>query len=246
MIHFGLLGLQLKHSFSKSYFNTKFKRQASPFYYENFEITSAGDVHEIIENNKTLIGLNVTFPFKEKIMSFLDEYSSDAKKIGAVNTIKIFRKKQNYRLKGFNTDTFGFEKYLENKTTQHALILGSGGASKAVQYVCQKHQIGYTVASRQKQTNTLLYEDLKHLDFSLVNTIVHCTPLGTFPNVDACVDFPFKKLNDRHFVIDLIYNPSETLFLRLAKAQGATTLNGLKMLEYQAEKSWEIWNNSQF
>ncbi len=205
--------------------------------YEIFDIEDISEVNRVFAE-PTLIGLNVTIPYKEKILPFLDELSDEAEKIGAVNCIVI---KDNIR-KGYNTDANGFEKtLLLHRKTQHtsALVLGNGGAAKAVYYVLNKLQIPFQSVYRSGDLN---FKNLTAENVAENLLIIQCTPVGTFPNVQDCLDFPFEGLSQQHLVIDLIYNPEFTAFLQNAAARGAQTVNGYYMLEQQAEKNWEIWN----
>lgn len=240
---FGLIGKNISYSFSKKHFTAKFETAGESGYsYENFDIPEVGEFLEILENNPNLAGLNVTIPYKEAVIPFLDKISKKATEIGAVNTIRFTKKG---KTKGYNTDWYGFKDSLEPLLKPHhkkALILGTGGASKAVAYALYQLGIGYLFVSRKPQKNTLEYNQLSEYIFSEYTIIINCTPLGTAPNIDAAPKIPFEFFTENHIAYDLIYNPSETLFLRKAKANGAVTKNGLEMLELQAEKAWEIWN----
>ncbi|WDF48639.1 shikimate dehydrogenase [Chryseobacterium sp. KACC 21268] len=235
---FGLLGKNISYSFSKKYFEEKFRKLFLKDYsYNFFDIPEIDHLNSVTEN-PNLVGMNVTIPYKQAIIPFLDELSDEASQIGAVNCVSF----QNGKKIGYNTDAFGFEKtLLINKKEHHkkALILGDGGAAKAVRYILDKHNIEHKTVSRKSEINfENLSEDL--VRDSLV--IVQTTPVGTFPNIEDAVPFPFDAITDKHYVIDLIYNPSETAFLRRSAEKGATTLNGFYMLEQQAEKAWEVWN----
>jgi len=236
---FGLLGKNISYSFSKKYFEEKFKKLFLKNHsYNFFDIAEIENFNSIIEN-QNLIGMNVTIPYKQAIIPFLDELSEEALQIGAVNCVRF----QNGKKTGYNTDAFGFEKtLLINKKEYHkkALILGDGGAAKAVRYILDKHKIEHQTVSRKSEINfENLSEDLVRDSLLIIQT----TPVGTFPNIDDSVQFPFDAITDKHYVIDLIYNPSETAFLRKSAEKGAMTLNGFYMLEQQAEKAWEIWNS---
>ena len=235
---FGLLGKNISYSFSKKYFEEKFRKLFLKDYsYDFFDIDHIDRVDAII-SRPNLIGMNVTIPYKQAIIPYLDALSEEAEKIGAVNCVSFRDGKKT----GYNTDAYGFEKtLLIHKKDNHktALILGDGGAAKAVKYVLNKHQIKHQTVSRKSEIN------FENLSPDLVRDsllIIQTTPVGTFPNVDLCVDFPFEAITDKHYVIDLIYNPTETAFLKKSAEKGATTLNGFYMLEQQAEKAWEIWN----
>ncbi len=253
---FGLLGKSLGHSFSKDYFTKKFSELNLNYSYQNIEIENISDIIPFIKENKNLKGFNVTVPYKEEIIPFLDFIDDTAKEVGAVNTVKIY----DYgRLKGFNTDVIGFEKLLEESQSRkdtkshsfsNALIFGSGGASKAVQYVLNKKNIPYKIVSRAFKLGVrsvelgVGYDEINATGFSPYSIIINTTPVGMFPNVNECLELPYSTIESRHIFIDLIYNPEETLFLKNARLNGASTYNGLKMLHEQAEASWRIWNNS--
>lgn len=241
-MQFGLIGKFLSHSFSKAYFEKKFADQKLKDYsYVNFQVNTISEFRKILDSN-SLTGLNVTVPYKEEVIPLLDELDEEAKLIGAVNCIKI----TNGRTKGYNTDAYGFRQsikpFLEPKHNK-ALILGTGGSSKAVAFALK--QIGvevYFVTSSNKKTeNTFFYSELNEIILSQFLLIVNCTPLGMFPEVDRCPDIPYQFVSSDHLIYDLIYNPEETLFLKKCKQKGATTINGLSMLHLQAEKGWEIW-----
>lgn len=240
----GLLGRNIGYSFSKNYFSEKFKSEniEGDFSYENFDLASCDALPEILKTNPELIGLNVTIPYKEEIIPFLDELSEDARKIGAVNTIKILA---DGKLRGENTDYYGFIEALKPLLKPHhqrALILGTGGAAKAIAFGLTQLNIPSHFVSRESRAETISYADLTPELLSTHEIIVNCTPLGTFPNVDHCPPIPYALLGPKHIAFDLIYNPEKTLFLAQAEAQGATIQNGYTMLINQAEKAWEIWN----
>jgi shikimate dehydrogenase len=234
----GIIGRNISYSFSKKYFEDKFQRLMLKNYsYTVFDLEDISEVVKVFEK-PNLIGLNVTIPYKEKILPYLDELSDEATKIGAVNCILI---KDNLK-KGFNTDVFGFEKtLLLHKKDFHtsALILGNGGAAKAVQYVLNSINIPFQTVSRNSDLN---FENITKEIVAENPLIIQCTPVGTFPNVDDCLDFPFEGMSEKHLIIDLIYNPNYTSFIKKASEKGAKTANGYYMLEQQAEKNWEIWN----
>jgi shikimate dehydrogenase len=239
----GLLGKNISYSFSVAYFKKKFEdEKIDNISYENFDIESISLFPNLIKNSTDLKGLNVTIPYKEAVTPFLDKLSKKAKEIGAVNTIRITK---NNKLIGYNTDCYGFEKSIKPFLKPHhknALILGTGGASKAIAYSLKKLNINYHYVSRNIKNgvafsyNTLTEEIIKGHQI-----IINCTPLGTFPNIDICPDIPYKAITKDHILYDLIYNPEETKFLKLGKQQQATTINGLNMLKLQAEKAWSIW-----
>lgn len=244
MRKFGLLGKKLEHSFSQRFFTDKFARERIDAVYSNFEISAIGDVQAILDN-EGLSGLNVTIPYKEAIIPFLDTLSDEAKAIGAVNTVAFYDGKTI----GYNTDAFGFHQsikpFLTNKH-ERALILGTGGAAKAVAYVFRSIGVDVITVSRTPQGGKEFpYEAINEHMLRACKVVVNCTPVGTFPNVDDCVPFPFEYLTDEHLIVDLIYNPEQTTFLRKSAENGATTLNGLSMLKEQALKAWGIWNNQE-
>ena len=243
MSKFGLIGKNIDYSFSKKFFSEKFERENLPHSYENFDIPSIDFFNEIISENIDLKGLNVTIPYKESIIPYLDFLDETAAKIGAVNTIKI---SENKKLTGFNTDFYGFQKALEKflpLPQKKALILGTGGASKAIAYALEMLGFGFKFVSRTENLQTISYEILNKSTIENHLLIVNCTPLGTFPNIHEYPAIPYEFVSEKHLLFDLIYNPSETEFLKLGKIRGAKTSNGLKMLELQAEKAWEIWNS---
>ena len=236
---FGLIGKNISYSFSKKYFTDKFSQlHLNNHQYELFDLKEIEEVENLFKNSE-IKGLNVTIPFKEKVITFLDELSDEAKEIGAVNTIKI----KNGKKTGFNTDAFGFEKTLLLHLKEHhknALILGNGGAAKAVKYILNKHNISFKIVARNSDLN---FENLTSELVSKSHLIIQTTPVGTFPNETDCLKFPFEALTEKHLIIDLIYNPNYTQFIKNAAAKNAKTLNGYYMLEQQAEKAWEIWNS---
>ncbi|WP_075342022.1 shikimate dehydrogenase family protein [Tenacibaculum agarivorans] len=242
---FGLLGKNISYSFSRGYFTEKFKSlNLKDHEYVNFDIQVIDELYDILKRNEAnLKGMNVTIPYKEEVIPFLDKIDRKAKKIGAVNTIKITK---SGKLKGYNTDFYGFRNSLKpllKKEHKKALILGTGGASKAIAYALKKLGIQYTFVSRTKKNEKMLtYGELTENIIKEYLLIVNTTPLGTHPNTSGKPDIPYNFITDKHILYDLIYNPSETLFLKLGKEKGATIKNGLEMLELQAEKAWEIWH----
>lgn len=238
----GLIGYPLKHSFSKKYFTEKFQKEnIQDFHYELFPLESIEHLPALLKKYPNLKGFNITIPYKEKVIEYLDEIHEDALSVGAVNTVKI----QNGVLKGYNTDVYGFEKSLTpllKPNHQNALILGTGGASKAIAFAFQKLNIHYTFISRTPNSNQLAYSDLSQDTIQNYSIIVNTTPLGTYPNIENSPNIPYHYLTNEYLLYDLVYNPAETQFLTFGKAQGATTKNGLEMLFLQAEKAWEIWN----
>ena len=240
---FGLLGRNINYSFSKGYFTDKFKNENfEGCTYENFDIQDIDAFADIIKNTPDLKGLNVTIPYKEAVIPFLDKLSKKAALIGAVNTIKITKKG---KLKGYNTDYYGFKKSLEPLLQSHhkkALILGTGGASKGVAFALDELNIPYTFVSREAKENAITYDRINATTFDNFQIIINSTPVGTSPNTEAFALIPYEYFTKNHIAFDLIYNPAETQFLKKAKVQGAQIKNGLDMLIFQAEKAWEIWN----
>ncbi len=246
MKQYGLIGYPLGHSFSKNYFNEKFHSEGIDAEYVNFEIPSIEDFPKIVTSHPQLAGLNVTIPYKEKVISYLDEVDKDAASIGAVNVIKFIRNKGKLKLKGYNSDVLGFTQSIEPLLERHhqkALILGTGGASKAVNYGL--HQLGLETrfVSRSRQNDsTITYADLTPQLMEEYKVIVNCTPVGMYPLADICPDIPYECLTPQHLLYDLLYNPNTTLFMKKGSEQGATVKNGLEMLLLQAFGSWDIWS----
>lgn len=244
MRKFGLIGRNISYSFSQNYFSIKFKDEnILDATYQNFDIQSINQFKKEILATDHLAGLNVTIPFKEEIIPLLDKVDKKAKKIGAVNTIKITKKG---KTKGYNTDCYGFKKSLKpllKKQHKNALILGTGGASKAIAYVLKQLNIDYKFVSRTASNNAdYTYTDLNQELINNHQIIINCTPVGTYPKVDQAPDIPYQFITLNHILYDLIYNPSTTLFLQEGKNKGATIINGYDMLVFQAEKAWKIWN----
>lgn len=242
---YGLLGYPLVHSFSQNYFNQKFESENIDAEYINFEIPDIGMLMEVVAENENLNGLNVTIPYKEQVIPFLDEIDQAASEVGAVNVIKFIRGKDGLRLKGYNSDIIGFTDSIKSLLKPHhqsALVLGTGGAAKAVSYSLRKLGLEVQLVSRRKSANTLVYEELTKNDLKTHKVIVNTTPLGMYPNVDTCPDIPYRYLTSQHLCYDLIYNPDETLFLKNSRQAGAQVKNGLEMLLLQAFASYSIWN----
>ena len=251
---FGLIGFPLTHSFSEKYFAEKFLREnISDANYKLFPIDSIERFPELITGNPNLVGLNVTIPYKEKVIPFLDELDETAKTVGAVNTITISTRPSSLAprpfLKGYNTDVYGFRQSIKPFLTsahERALILGTGGASKAVEYVLKQIGLDCIFVSREKKIikgkTILTYEELNSYVVDSCKLIVNCSPVGTFPNVNEFPKLPYASIGKNHLLYDLVYNPTETEFLKRGKTNGAETMNGLDMLKMQAERAWEIWN----
>jgi len=247
MKKYGLIGFPLTHSFSKRYFTEKFETEKIDSTYENFEIDDISKFPEIIKNNPEIIGLNVTIPYKEKVIPFLNELNDSSREIGAVNTVKITRTESGVFLKGFNTDTFGFETSLKPLLKEHhkkALILGTGGASKALKYVLTKLGIEFISASIEElKENEIKYDEIDEKMMKERLLIINATPLGTYPKTEAFPNIPYQFITEKHLLFDLVYNPEVTQFMAKGMQKGATVKNGYEMLLNQAIKSFEIWNS---
>ena len=246
MDKYGLIGYPLGHSFSQSYFNEKFQNENIDALYENFEIPSIENFPEIIETNPNLRGLNVTIPYKEKVISYLDVISPEAREIGAVNVIKVERKGKSTYLTGYNSNVIGFTRSIEpliEKYHKKALILGTGGASKAINYGLKSLGLETVFVSRYRKPDTICYEDITPKVIKEYNVIVNCTPLGMFPHTDECPNLPYEAMNTQTLLYDLIYNPDTTMFMQKGAEHGATVKNGLEMLLLQAFASWEFWHS---
>lgn len=238
---YGLIGKNISYSFSREYFSNKFKTEKISSKYLNFDLIDINQIHKLTKEFN-LSGLNVTIPYKESILQFLDETDSKAKQIGAVNTIKFFKNK----MIGYNTDYIGFKKSLQNISNinipKNALILGTGGASKAVKFALSELGIGFKTVSREKNNADYTYQEIDKyiIDKKL---IINCSPVGTFPNIKDSPKIPYQYLTSENFLYDLVYNPDKTLFLKKGDEIGCFTKNGVEMLKIQAEKAWEIWND---
>ena len=238
---YGLIGKNISYSFSREYFSNKFKTEKISSKYLNFDLIDINQIHKLTKEFN-LSGLNVTIPYKESILQFLDETDSKAKQIGAVNTIKFF----NNKMIGYNTDYIGFKKSLQNISNinipKNALILGTGGASKAVKFALSELGIGFKTVSREKNNADYTYQEIDKyiIDKKL---IINCSPVGTFPNIKDSPKIPYQYLTSENFLYDLVYNPDKTLFLKKGDEIGCFTKNGVEMLKIQAEKAWEIWND---
>lgn len=241
----GLIGYPLGHSFSKKYYQDKFiKEYIAGIDYDLYPLPQIEDFSDIIQD-PAFYGVNVTIPYKQSVIPFLDELSPEAESIGAVNCIRIEQKDAKPYLIGFNTDVLGFMNSLQPLLKSHhqkALIFGNGGATKAVCYALDQFGIAYQIVSRTKTADTINYDELT-IDLIRENKLlINCSPVGTAPQVDACPNLPYEGITADHLLYDLIYNPAETLFLKKGKERGASIKNGLEMLVLQAEKNWEIWN----
>lgn len=241
MTKFGIIGYPLGHSFSKGFFTEKFARESIDAQYLNFEIPDVAMLSDVLRNNPELRGLNVTLPHKQAVIPLLDEMSEEAKEIGAVNVIRI----RDGRLKGFNSDIIGFTNSIKPLLMPHhkkALILGTGGASKAIRVGLNRLGIEWTYVSRSPREGMITYEDITAETLQEYTVIVNCSPVGMFPNVAQSPEIPYNCLSDKHLLFDLVYNPEKTLFMKKGKEQGATVKNGLEMLHLQAVASWDFWN----
>ena len=241
---FGLVGKDISYSFSRGYFTKKFSDLGLNTYsYENFDFQAIEEITDVLKNNTDIKGMNVTIPYKQEVMPFLSELDQEAEKIGAVNTIQFTEN----GLKGFNTDAYGFKNAMAPFLKPHhkkALILGTGGASKAVAYVLGELGISYVFVSRRAGDNKITYNQVTEDILKEHTILVNCTPLGTHPNIEERPSLPYEYLSDQHFLFDLIYNPEKSAFLTAGEAKGAQISNGLRMLELQADRSWQIWQES--
>ena len=246
MEKYGLIGFPLGHSFSISYFNQKFQDEGIDAVYENFEIPTIDALPEVLDSNPNLRGLNVTIPYKEKVLPFLDSISPEARAIGAVNVIRVTHEGNNIKLKGYNSDVIGFtqsiEPMLDKKWHKKALILGTGGASKAIDYGLRNLGLETVFVSRYERPGTIQYTTIMPEVIKEYNVVINCTPLGMYPKTEECPLLPYESMDQHTILYDLIYNPDETLFMKRGAQHGAQTKNGLEMLLLQAFASWEFWN----
>ena len=243
---FGLVGYPLGHSFSESFFNNKFNSEGIDAQYLNFEIPNINEFRNIINTNTNLRGLNVTIPYKEQVIPYLDDIDITASEIGAVNVVKFIRNGNNLILKGFNSDVIGFcnsLKPLLKPQHTHALVLGTGGAAKAIAHGLKSLGIEPIYVSRTKKDGVLTYDELTPEIIEKYQVIVNTTPAGMYPHVDTCPDIPYHLLTPQHLCYDVVYNPEVTLFMKKSQEQGAMVKNGLEMLILQALAAWEIWNS---
>ncbi|RYZ98657.1 MAG: shikimate dehydrogenase [Sphingobacteriaceae bacterium] len=263
MRKFGLIGYPLSHSFSKKYFAEKFEKEGiTDAVYELYPIEDIKDFNKFLHTNPDLCGINVTIPYKVDVIKHIDWLDAEAKHVGAVNTIRIDKESpisvafqgevgfggDDFRLEGFNTDVYGFEMSLKPFLHGHhtsALVLGNGGAAKAVSYVLDKLEIPYQSVTRRELPGTILFEDITPDMIAENKIIINTTPVGTSPDINECPPIPYEYITHQHLLYDLIYNPEQTLFLQKGAEQGAATKNGLEMLILQAEKAWEIWNSKE-
>ncbi len=242
---YGLLGYPLGHSFSRTYFNNKFAQEGINAEYVNFELPAIEQLPQVLATHPQLQGFNVTIPYKQAVIAYLDDITPEAREIGAVNVVRVTRQGQDVHLNGYNSDIIGFCDSLRpmlKASHRQALVLGTGGASKAVCCGLEQLGIGWTYVSRHATSGQLTYADLTDEVMHSHTLIVNCTPLGMFPNVGTCPDIPYNRLTPDHLLYDLVYNPEPTLFMQRGAAQGATTKGGLEMLHRQAEASWQFWH----
>ena len=245
MHKFGLIGYPLGHSFSVPYFEKKFGAEGIKAEYKNYPLAQIKEFEKLVKDEPQLLGLNVTVPYKQKIIPYLDALSKTARTIQAVNTIMFCRRNDQLALVGHNTDVFGFKRALEEHLKEHhtsALVLGTGGSSKAVTFVLEELGIDYQRVSRSAGEERIVYADLDANLLEKTPLIINTTPLGMHPDVNSCPPVPFDAIGSNHLLFDLVYNPSKTRFLAMGEERGATIVNGYNMLVYQAEGSWEIWS----
>lgn len=244
---YGLIGKPLGHSFSRQNFKKKFREEHIDADYRNYELDSAAQIVDMVKNNPSIRGLNVTIPYKQDVMQYLDYVDPTAQAIGAVNVVKVIRDDQgNVRLEGYNSDIIGFRDSLVPMLPEEpvkALILGTGGASKAIKHALESLGIEYRFVSRNPGFDNLGYYELSPSIMETHRLIINCTPVGMHPKVDECPEIPYSYLDSSHILFDVVYNPLETLFMKKGKDAGAATKNGLEMLKIQAEEAWKIWNS---
>ncbi len=247
MDKYGLIGFPLGHSFSKNFFNEKFENEGVNAKYINFEIPTIDELPEVLDSNPELKGFNVTIPYKQKVISFLDSISPEARAIGAVNVVKVIHKGNDTLLKGYNSDVIGFTRSIEPLLCSYhkkALILGTGGASKAICYGLKSLGLETVFVSRYERPGTIQYDKITADIIKDYNVIVNCTPCGMYPHTEECPQLPYEAMDTHTLLYDCIYNPDETLFMKKGKEHGAIVKNGLEMLLLQAFASWEFWNNN--
>jgi shikimate dehydrogenase len=247
MRKFGLIGYPLGHSFSKKYFTEKFNTEhISDCSYENYPLKSLDEFRELVASDDELCGLNITIPYKSEIIRFLDVIEPEADQIGAVNVMKIRRPDGKIKLFGYNSDITGIRDTLVpfmSENVRNALVLGTGGSSRAVCHVLKEFGLKVDLVSRDRKPDVLVYSDIDSGIIDRTQLIINTTPLGMFPNTESKPDLNYRRLNSKHILFDLIYNPEFTSFLRMGSEQGCSIISGIKMLHSQAEKAWEIWNN---
>ncbi|MCG8580945.1 MAG: shikimate dehydrogenase [Bacteroidales bacterium] len=242
---FGLIGFPLAQSFSQKYFTQKFKDENIDARYLNFEMEDINELPELLEHHAYIAGFSITIPHKENIFKYLNEFDASARDIEACNVVKVTWKNKTPILKGYNTDVIGFAASIKPLLKEHhnkALILGTGGAAKAVAYGLKNLDLDYKYVSRNKKTDSLTYSELNKDILDEFQVLVNCTPLGMYPNTDQCPELPYHLLSDKHLLYDLTYNPETTQFMKNGLTHGASAKNGLEMLHLQAEAAWKIWN----
>lgn len=245
MDKYGIIGYPLGHSFSPGFFNEKFKNEGIDAVYERYELSQIDLLPEIIASNPELCGLNVTIPYKQQIMQYLDELSEEAREIGAVNVVKVIHNGKNVHLKGFNSDVIGFSRSIEPLLEKHhkkALILGTGGAAQAIDYGLKQLGLETIKVSRYERPDTIQYDIITPDVIKEYKVIINCTPIGMYPNTEECPNLPYEAMDSQHLLYDLIYNPDTTLFMKKGMERGAVVKNGLEMLLLQAYASWEFWH----
>ena len=245
MDKYGIIGYPLGHSFSPGFFNEKFRNEGIDAVYERYELSQIDLLPEIIASNPELCGLNVTIPYKQQIMQYLDELSEEAREIGAVNVVKVTHNGKNVHLKGFNSDVIGFSRSIEPLIEKHhkkALILGTGGAAKAIDYGLKQLGLETIKVSRYERPDTIQYDKITPDVIKEYKVIINCTPIGMYPNSEECPNLPYEAMDSQHLLYDLIYNPDTTLFMKKGMERGAVVKNGLEMLLLQAYASWEFWH----
>lgn len=245
---YGLIGYPLEHSFSKKYFNDKFLHEGIQAKYENFPIADIADLPRVLIENPRLKGLNVTIPHKQAVLRYLQMVDRTAKLVDSVNTIKILNSGNSQKLIGYNTDVIGFSKTFDqivsDRRSHYALILGNGGSAKAIKHVLRERGIFFrSVSTKKQKTDQITYDMLNKSMLEHFNVIINTTPLGMYPSIETAPSLPYDFIGPAHILIDLVYNPAETLFLRYGREKGAQTINGLVMLEAQAEAAWKIWKS---
>lgn len=244
MDKYGIIGHPLGHSFSPGFFNEKFQGEGIDAVYERYDLPQIDAIREVLDTNPELRGFNVTIPYKQQIMPYLDELSDEARAIGAVNVVSVRRERGKVRLKGYNSDVLGFTRSIEPLLERHhkkALVLGTGGASQAIDYGLRQLGLETVKVSRYERPGTIQYEKVTPDVVREYNVIVNCTPVGMFPNTEACPPLPYSTMDSHVLLYDLIYNPDETLFMRRGREHGAIVKNGLEMLLLQAYASWDFW-----
>lgn len=245
MDKYGIIGYPLGHSFSPGFFNEKFINEGIDAVYERYELSQIDLLPEIIASNPELCGLNVTIPYKQQIMQYLDELSEEAREIGAVNVVKVTHNGKNVHLKGFNSDVIGFSRSIEPLLEKHhkkALILGTGGAAQAIDYGLRQLGLETIKVSRYERPDTIQYDKITPDVIKEYKVIINCTPIGMYPNTEECPNLPYEAMDSQHLLYDLIYNPDTTLFMKKGMERGAVVKNGLEMLLLQAYASWEFWH----